>query len=118
MLTPTSSLQCGYPEVELDAKSGGYKIENGKLLTDADNVYLMYTYNRKDISGMSTSFTDLWSEKLVADAAYTVTKSLSEATSRLQFFQLMVPQASSTDHIGDPEDLVIDTSPLTSNLGV
>ena len=52
-----------------------YKIENGKLLTDSGEVYILYVARITDTSVYDTSLSETLSAALAADIAYAITGS-------------------------------------------
>lgn len=80
-----------------------YKLEGRKILCESTPVQTKYIYRNDDTATYDSLFVELLTQKMVAELAYSVTRSDSKAQTEMQKFAAMLKQAKGIDAQEDPQ---------------
>ena len=79
-----------------------FTIERRKVLTDESPINIKYVERVTDVSLYDASFIELLQQKIIAEIAYTITKSETKSQNEMQKFAAMLRQARFIDSTEDP----------------
>jgi hypothetical protein len=90
-------------QVGADGYMTEYQLESGRILANTTVLPLVYVAEI-DESEMDANLVQLLTARMEADLAYSITKSTSLATERLQKYELVLRRAKSTDGQENPPE--------------
>jgi hypothetical protein len=99
--------------VTFDNRAGNqgrkFKIEGRKLVTDEDEVKILYISDIEDTTKFDPSFDDALSTRIAAEAAYPLVQSVSLSNSMRQLYEHALQRTRTQDgQEGSPDDLQPD----------
>lgn len=84
-----------------------FTLENNKILCNKTPIYIQYIFRNTDVATYDTMFVELLTQKMVAELAYSVTRSDSKSQSEQDKFIKMMKFARSTDALEQPNNQFI-----------
>jgi hypothetical protein len=95
-----------------------WRIEQDKLISNVNEIGILYVFNLTDTTKFSSSFTDAFADKLAADMAYQVLNSNTEAKLLIEKYNgASLPKATSENSQEGTPDQILDDLWTTAKYG-